>query len=520
MMYATSAIPLTWDQGSAATVSSLPGFQQHFRISSESGASSTRNFVSLVYIGDAVGAFLSFFINDSIGRLWSYRLYSFVWIIGQLVAIFSPGSSGLYASRIISGLGIGALSVTGAVSIVEIAPAQIRGLLTSWYSVFMGIALMASTFCVYGIELHVGASRLQYQIPWFSPCIFMFLWIAASFFLSESPRWLVLTGRNEEAVQTLVRLRRLPSHHTFVQEELQSIKESIHSETRNSADRSPFQIVSIAKETFTKPSNLRRVQQAIIMYALPQFSGGNVVTNYFVPILKVVGLGGGSTRNLFLTGMYTVAKFFFSLFASFFFIDALGRRNSLFVGIALQMASDIYLAAYINVQQNGHTSHAADEAALAAIFIHALGYAIGLLTLPYVFGGELWPNRIRSFGAALSHTFHWSFHYAMTFALPSLLSRTNNWGAFVFFAAWCAGGMLYVYLFVPEIAGLSVEEIEHIFSGPFIVSHKRSSTRGPGSLLEGQDLNKTSPDTKGQDFPKTMSSQKTSGEDKMQVTHK
>lgn len=112
----------------------------------------------------------------------------------------------------------------------------------------------------------------------------------------------------------------------------------------------------------------------------------------------------------------------------------------------------------------------------------------GLLTLPYVFGGELWPNRIRSFGAALSQTFHWLFHYAMTFALPSLLSRTDNWGAFVFFAAWCAGGLLYVYLLVPEIAGCSVEEIDRIFKGPWIVVGKRSKSRGADSVLEGQDV--------------------------------
>lgn len=335
-----------------------------------------------MYIGDACGAFLSFFFNDKIGRLWSYRLYSFVWIVGQLVAMFSPGSSGLYASRIISGLGIGALSVTGTVSIVEIAPAEIRGLLSAWYSVCMGIALMTSTFCVYGIELHIGTSHLQYQIVWFSPCIFMFLWIVASFFLCESPRWLLLSDRVQEAIDTLVALRRLPPHHPRIQEELQGIRESIRSETEplESDDRSPFQIVSIAKETFTKTSNLRRVQQAIIMYALPQFSGGNSVTNYFVPILDIVGLGGSSTHNLLLTGMYTLAKFIFSLFASFFFIDALGRRNSLFVGITLQMLSDIYLAAYIKVEQDNNASRAAGEAALAALFIHALGYSVGKST--------------------------------------------------------------------------------------------------------------------------------------------
>lgn len=238
---------------------------------------------------------------------------------------------------------------------------------------------MTAALCVYGIELHMGASRLQYQVVWFSPCIFMFLWIVASFFLCESPRWLLLVGRDQEAVETLVKLRRLPSDHPRVQEELQAIRESLPSgaDSLESDGHSPSQIVSIAKETFTKQSNLRRVQQVIIMYALPQFSGGNSVTNYFIPILEIVGLAGDSSRDLFLNGMYTLAKFFFSLFASFFFIDTLGRRNSLFIGVTLQMISDLYLAVYIKVQQDSGASQAASEAALAAIFVHALGYSVG-----------------------------------------------------------------------------------------------------------------------------------------------
>lgn len=332
-----------------------------------------------MYVGDAAGAALSFLINDKVGRLWSYRIYTFIWIIGQLIAMFSPGSSGLYASRIISGMGIGALSVTGIVSIVEISPAEIRGLLSAWYSVCMGIALMTSTFCVYGMELHIAKSRLQYQVVWFSPCIFMASWIIASFFLCESPRWLVLSGRDDEALETLVNLRQLPEDDPRVQGEFQAIRRSTRheAEINDSDNTTSLQIIRIAKETFTKPSNLRRVQQALIMYALPQFSGGNSVTNYFIPILKVAGLAGSSTHNLFLSGMYTVAKFVFSLFASFLFIDTLGRRNSLFIGIILQMASDIYLAAYIRVEQENGASYGASQAGLAAIFIHALGYAIG-----------------------------------------------------------------------------------------------------------------------------------------------
>lgn len=61
----------------------------------------------------------------------------------------------------------------------------------------------------------------------------------------------------------------------------------------------------------------------------------------------------------------------------------------------------------------------------------------------------------------------------MTFALPSLLAQTHDWGAFVFFASWCVVALLYVYLLVPEIAGLSVEEIEDVFRGPWTVVGRR-----------------------------------------------
>jgi MFS family permease len=332
-----------------------------------------------VYIGDAAGAALSFFMNDRIGRLWSFRLYTTIWIIGQLVATFSPNTSALYASRVISGLGIGSLSVTGSVSIVELAPPEIRGLLAAWYTVFMTLALMLATFCVYGVQLHIPASQLQYQVVMFSPCVFMLLWIIASFFLCESPRWLVLSNREGEAASALIKLRRLPLNHDRVREELRSIQEDIQLETaaHDPNDRSPSKIVSLAKQTFTIPSNLRRLQQALILYAVPQFSGGNSITNYFIPILKVIGLTGDASRNLFLNGMYTMSKFFFGLIASFFFIDALGRRNTLFIGISLQMISDIYLAAYIKAENDASPSEAAGEAALASIFFHSFGYTIG-----------------------------------------------------------------------------------------------------------------------------------------------
>lgn len=91
----------------------------------------------------------------------------------------------------------------------------------------------------------------------------------------------------------------------------------------------------------------------------------------------------------------------------------------------------------------------------------------GLLILPYLFAGEIWPNHIRSFGAALGATWHWCFVLALKYSIPSLLTSTHQWGAFIFFAAWCAVAWLYVFFMVPEVASMSVEEIDSLFKGPW-----------------------------------------------------
>lgn len=364
-----------WDQGSSSVVASLPGFQKHFGINSGANAREISNLVSLVYIGCGVGAGLSFFVNDRIGRLWSLRLYMLIWIAGQMVATFAPNLSALYAARIISGLGIGPLTVTGTVSIVEIAPTEIRGLLATWFSVAMLLSLWVSVFCVYGVYETISTSRMQYQVVWFGPCVFIFGCIVASFFASESPRWLFLTNQSEKAIQTLTKLRGLPADHPRIATELRDIQESIARE-RNEDGGTPG-ICGIIRETFCVPSNLRRLIQAITSFALAQLSGANSISSYFVPILTLIGANNSTTHSLFLSGMYSLAKFFFTLIASFFFVDALGRRRSAFLGITIQIITDLYIGIFIKFRQAGTVSINASQGAIAAIFFHGFGYAVG-----------------------------------------------------------------------------------------------------------------------------------------------
>ena len=190
----------------------------------------------------------------------------------------------------------------------------------------------------------------------------------------------MLVGRRDEAIKTLIKLRGLPATHPRVQLEIQNIENSINKgfSGDNSHHRYDSSLIGVVKETFLVPSNLRRVSQTLMSYALAQLSGANSITSYFVPILTIMGLGdGGTTRSLFLSGMYSTSKLGFCLIASFFFIDVLGRRKSLFIGISLQMISDIYISVYIKYKQEGTASLASSQGALAFLFIHAFGYATG-----------------------------------------------------------------------------------------------------------------------------------------------
>lgn len=286
-----------WEQGSSAVVPLLPGFDHQFNISSGTDAEAIRNFISTALLAVGVGALLCFFTNDRIGRLWSLRAYIALYILGQLIGVAAPGQVGLYAYRVISGLGMGSLLVTGNMAIAEIAPAEIRGLLTAWVLIFMGTGLIAGVFCVYGVLGTIPDGRLQYQIVFFSPAVFMALCAIASFFLCESPRWLMLVDRPDDALKVLVRLRGLPGHHPRVNQEYNDIMDAIQKDRLQSGSPMGMSMLNIVKETFTVPANLRRVQQILVSYGLAQLSGANAITSYFIPILTLVSLSVASAAH-------------------------------------------------------------------------------------------------------------------------------------------------------------------------------------------------------------------------------
>lgn len=281
-----------------------------------------------------------------------------------------------------------------------------------------------------------------------------------------------MRGRREEAIAALIKLRGLPADHPYLQEEVEQLESQVDDENQQAGDTGYW---AIMKETFAVRSNLRRVQLTTIAYILAQFSGANSVTNYLPTVLGLIGVQGSDVK-VYSTGLYAVAKLICCVIASLVFVDVVGRRKSLMIGITIQAMCHAYLAGYLRyfVPNPDAMPKGASDVAIGVIYIHALGWAVGLYTLPYLFGAELWPNRIRSFGGALSQSFHWVFYFGITKATPSLLSATDTWGAFLFFVAWCIIAFLYTLFFVPETSGLNLEEMEAIFQRPMYLMREAS----------------------------------------------
>lgn len=81
---------------------------------------------------------------------------------------------------------------------------------------------------------------------------------------------------------------------------------------------------------------------------------------------------------------------------------------------------------------------------------------------------------MRSYGTALGATFHWIFIYAIKFSIPEILDSMDNWGAFIFFAGWCFLAAIYVFFTVPEVAGMSMEQIDSLFEGKWYTAYKQA----------------------------------------------
>ncbi|KAE8142574.1 general substrate transporter [Aspergillus pseudotamarii] len=468
---ACGSIPKGYDEGGFSASVKLDSFKEDYNLISSNWthdktglANRSANITSFNVLGAAFGALFALDLNDRFGRLNSWRLACLVWASGLFIQVFSSGIYGLLLfARIWSGLGAGALTVTTPLYLSEIAPTRTRGLVVSCYMVILLAVLAMGFFINYGANQHMAPTRTQYRLVQAIPLIPVGLAMIASYIVPETPRYLVSKQKNDEGRAVLARLRGKDINDPELEAEFALIDSQVRAKASDLASVTPW---TAFKETQTNPNYRQRFWLLIAMHTIAQWTGGNGITYYISTIFQYAGVTGSST-SLISSGAYGIVKLVFTMAFTWGLIDLFGRRRCALAGLSLQLAAHIYMGAYMGLQPGSSDNKSASDAAIASVFVYAVGWSIGLCTIPYLYGTEIFPTRIRNVSYAVSMSLHWFFQFAVVRVTPNMFASLNVWGAYLFWAIICTLGLVILGIWMPETKGVPIERMGDLFDTPW-----------------------------------------------------
>ncbi|OJJ45730.1 hypothetical protein ASPZODRAFT_159978 [Penicilliopsis zonata CBS 506.65] len=492
IVVACGGIPKGYDEGGYSASVTLASFKNDFDLNASQWvhdatglANRLANITSFNVLGAVFGALMALALNDRLGRLKTWRLAAIIWATGTFVQVFSSGIYGLLLfARVWGGLGAGMLTVVAPLYLSEVAPARTRGLVVGVYMVILLGILALGFFINYGVSLHMSATRAQYRLVQAFPLIPVCVCFLFSFLLPETPRYLVSQNRHDEGRAVLARLRGQDPLDPSVEAEFAEIDAQARKQLADSASVSYWQAF---KETQTNPNYRQRFWLVMALQTIAQWTGGNGITYYISTIFKYAGLSNNS-QSLISSGVYGIVKLVVTMAFTWGLIDLLGRRACALTGLALQLAAHVYMAVYMGLGANRSDNafnRAASDAAVASIFVYAVGWSVGLCTIPYLYGTEVFPTRIRNVSYAISMSLHWAFQFAVVRVTPNMLLGLNIWGAFLFWAAVCFVGLVGLAICMPETKGVPIESMGHLFDGPWYLRWRAKVRQQP--LLGNQD---------------------------------
>ncbi|KAJ4373131.1 hypothetical protein N0V83_003422 [Neocucurbitaria cava] len=490
------------DEGLIGTTAELEPFKKKFGLSDSSKSPHEKaellsNITSMVQMGSILGALIAFFITDRIGRLWATRQLCVLWVAGITIFLTSAktGSVGqIYAGRFIAGIGIGQTTVVAPTYLAETAPRAIRGLCVCAFAGAVYIGIMLAYFASWGSSIHISShTDAQWLVPNSMHLMFAGIIFTLSFFSRESPRWLIKVGRHEEALENLSRLRQLPGDHPYVTSEIIDINDQLNREREATMGTSWLGPI---RELFSSKANLYRIMLSLMSQLLAQWSGANSITIYAPQYFAMMGTSG-QNEKLFATAIFGVVKFISSMFCAFFLIDYIGRKRSLSAGISLQLFAMLYMAIFLLVDngvsdkskpQTSSQKHAA-MGAIVMIYFSGFGWALGWNSIQYLINSEIYPLRLRALGGSIAMTFHFVNQYGNSKAVPLMFLAMTTGGTMLFFSCVTAIGLAWVWFFLPETTGKSLEAMDEMFSLPWYLIGRKGAelTRGSGGLSEVLD---------------------------------
>jgi len=390
--------------------------------------------MSSTLFGAMIGAGFGGRLADRLGRRRVLIVSALISFFGVLGTALSPDILWLLISRIVVGVAFGLTSFAVPLYISEISSPKNRGMLVSIFVVAILSGVLLSYVVDYLFSAY-GQWRLMFAvglIPAFSLFIGMF-------FLPESPRWLLKHGYVDKARDVLKRIR----GSVDVEDELASIK-NVLKQTKP-AWRDLFSPI-------VKPALILGLGLAV----LRQLTGLSLATFYAPTIFELAGSRSASIAILETVGLGVV--FVVMSLVAMNLVDRVGRRPLMLSGL-LGMLLGLFVLGitfYLPKTEGGMLGYLA----VGSLLFFVAAWTIGPGSIVQLVIAEIYPLEIRALAMSVVTAVIWATYLLVTLTFLSLIDVLGKSYTFWLYAALCVVAWLYVYYFMPETKGLSLEEIE------------------------------------------------------------
>lgn len=391
--------------------------------------------VSAMMLGAALGAVLAGWLSWRLGRKYSLVLSAVLFVVGSIACAFALNPQTLIIARVALGLAVGIASFTAPLYLSEIAPPSMRGAMISLYQLMITVGILAAFLSDTAFS-YSGAWRWMLGVIAF-PAVVLLLGVLV---LPRSPRWLMIRGREHEALEVLIGLRQ---DKASAEQEVSEIREQL------SVKQQGFSLL-LANRNFR-----RSVALGVLLQVMQQLTGINVVMYYAPRIFELAGYGSAQHQlwGTVLAGAVNVLATFIAIGL----VDRWGRKPILYLGFAVMAAGMGTLGLLLHL---GVGSGWQQMAAAATLLIFIAGFAMSAGPLVWVLCSEIQPTKGRDFGIAVSTFTNWITNMIAGATFLTLINTygapTTLWG----YAAMNAVFILFVLWLVPETRGASLEHIE------------------------------------------------------------
>lgn len=409
-------------------------------------------YVGCALIGSIIGVLFAGILSDKFGRKSTMILSAILFSTSAIGCAVSTDFNQLVIYRIIGGVGIGVVSIISPLYISEVAVAQYRGRLVSLYQLAVTIGFLGAYLVNYQL-LGYSMSNPDTGTGWWNlvfvsevwrgmlgmealPAIMFFIII---FFIPESPRWLILKGKEEKATNILERIYTSSKEALFQLTETKSVL--------SSESKSEWKLL-------LQPGIRKAVIIGVCIAVLGQFMGVNAVLYYGPSIFENAGLSGGD--SLFYQVLVGLVNTLTTVLA-LVIIDKVGRKKLVYYGVSGMVISLILIATYFIYGESWGIS---SIFLLIFFLFYVFCCAVSICAVVFVLLSEMYPTRVRGLAMSIAGFALWIGTYLIGQLTPWMLQNLTPAGTFILFAIMCVPYMLIVWKLVPETTGKSLEEIE------------------------------------------------------------